>query len=78
MLEKDIAPSSALAPVPKLMLLHTPDEAVTVNVPVPTLEFTSNITSSADVGNPAPPAPPEEEAQDVVEEAFQVPVPPTQ
>ena len=73
-----IAPSRASTPVPKLILLQTAEEAVTVNVPVPTLEFLSKITSSADVGTPAPPLPPEPLAQLVVDDAFQVPVPPTQ
>ena len=73
-----IAPSNASTPVPKLMLLHTAEIALTVNDPVPTLEFLSKITSSADVGKPAPPLPPELVAQRVVELAFQVPVPPTQ
>ena len=73
-----IAPSNALAPVPKLMLLQTAEEQVTVNDPVPVLELLSKITSSADVGKPAPPLPPELLAQLVVDDAFHVPVPPTQ
>ena len=73
-----IAPSNALAPVPKLILLQTAKEQLTVNEPVPTLELLSKITSSADVGKPAPPLPPEPLAQLVVDDAFQVPVPPTQ
>ena len=59
------------------MLLHTAEVAVTVNEPV-TLELLSKITSSADVGKPAPPLAPELTAQLVVDEAFHVPVPPTQ
>jgi hypothetical protein len=60
------------------MLLHTAEVAVTVNEPVPVFELLSKITSSADVGKPAPPLAPELAAQLVVDEAFQVPVPPTQ
>ena len=73
-----ITPSNASTPVPKLMLLQTPKVAVTLNAVVPTLEFLSKITSSADVGKPAPPLPPELVAQLVVDDAFHVPSPPTQ
>ena len=73
-----IAPSNALAPVPKLILLQTALLTVTVNTLVPTLELLSKITSSADVGKPAPPLPPEPLAQLVVDDAFHVPEPPTQ
>ena len=73
-----IEPSNALAPVPKLILLQTAEEQLTLNPPVPVLELLSKITSSADVGKPAPPLPPEPLAQLVVDDAFQVPVPPTQ
>jgi hypothetical protein len=75
---KDIAPSNALAPVPKLMLLHTATLAVTEKELVPTFELLSKITSSADVGTPAPPLPPELVAQRVVVVASHVPDPPTQ
>jgi hypothetical protein len=51
---------------------------VTVNAPVPTLEFTLKVTSSATVGTDAPPAPPEVADQFVVEVRFQFPEPPTQ
>jgi len=75
----DIEPSNALAPVPKLMLLQTAEEeALTENPPVPTLELLSKITSSAEVGTPAPPLPPEPLAQFVVATLVQFPVPPTQ
>jgi len=77
-LVSDIEPSNALAPVPKLILLQTAPEALTENPPVPVLELLSKITSSADVGTPAPPLAPELAAQLVVDDAFQVPVPPTQ
>ena len=77
-LESVIAPSNALAPVPKLILLQTAEELITVNEPVPVLELLSKITSSADVGKPAPPLPPEPLAQLVVDDAFQFPEPPTQ
>jgi hypothetical protein len=60
------------------MLLQTAEEQVTVNDPVPVLELLSKITSSAEVGKPAPPLPPEPLAQLVVDDAFHVPVPPTQ
>ena len=75
---KVIAPSNALAPMPKLMLLQTAKETETLNEFVPVLELLSKITSSADVGKPAPPLPPELVAQLVVDDAFHVPVPPTQ
>jgi hypothetical protein len=51
---------------------------VTVNVLVPTLLLTSNITSSTAVGTLAPLAPPDVALQLVVLVVFQVPVPPTQ
>jgi len=76
--ESVIAPSNALAPVPKLILLQTAEEQVTVNDPVPVLELLSKITSSAEVGKPAPLLPPELDAQRFVFVASQVPVPPTQ
>lgn len=49
---------------------------VTVTVPPP--ELASKVTSSADPGTDAPPAPPEVADQCVVSEASQFPVPPTQ
>jgi len=61
----------------KSKLFGLPD-VVTVNVPVPTLEFTSKNTLSLEVGALAPDAPPEEVLQFVVVEASHVPVPPTQ
>jgi hypothetical protein len=60
------------------MLLHTAEEQLTVNEPVPVFELLSKITSSADVGKPAPPLAPELAAQLPVFDAFHVPVPPTQ
>jgi hypothetical protein len=60
------------------MLLQTAVVQVTVNELVPVLELLSKITSSADVGKPAPPLAPELAAQLPVFDAFQVPVPPTQ
>jgi hypothetical protein len=47
-----------------------------VTVPVP--DKLLKVTVSAEVGTPAPPAPPEDDAQLVVVDVFQVPVPPTQ
>lgn len=75
----DIAPSRASTPVPKLILLQTGELVqLTVKELVPVFEFLSKITSSADVGTPAPPLPPELEAQGVVEVAVQFALPPTQ
>jgi hypothetical protein len=59
-------------------LQYTNPEMVIVEMGKPGPELTSNTTSSADVGTPAPPEPPEVADQLVVAEASQVPLPPTQ
>jgi hypothetical protein len=58
--------------------LQIADETVIVEMGKPGPELISNTTSSADVGTPAPPEPPEVADQLVVAEASQVPLPPTQ
>lgn len=78
-----MVPSSA-PPAPPVVKLAQDDGAdivpvmVTVNGFVPVFDPASKITSSTEVGTPAPPAPPDEDAQFVVEVASQFPEPPTQ
>lgn len=62
-----------------LKLAHVAaDPNVTVQLPVPTFEFTSKYTSSEGVGAVAPPAPPELADQFVVAVKLHVPLPSTQ
>jgi hypothetical protein len=78
-----ISPSSAPPAPPVVKSRHAARLVpvpfmVTVNGFVPVFDPASKITSSAEVGTPAPPAPPDEDAQFVVEVASQFPEPPTQ
>jgi hypothetical protein len=70
---KDVAAIVPVYPV-QVTDLAVPEEIVTVPPP----ELALKKTSSAVVGTDAPPAPPDVADQLVVEEAFHVPVPPTQ
>ena len=74
-----VVPATVTAPVAgpaNVQFRHTPALIVTVYA-VP-FDKELKITSSATVGNPAPPDPPEDKDQLVVVAASHVPVPPTQ
>lgn len=74
-------PARVMAPSRPLTVMlrqMAPVLVVTVKEPVPTFELASKNTSSALVGADAPLAPPELDDQLVVDELFQLPVPPTQ